>query len=134
MKSLDNSKICRAIFNIYVDGNQPKYREVTLNTDLTFMNNIWNNYDFTIKEKVLKQKFSEMDTGGVGTSIIIENVVIYDPNKPLFTFNEGFKTLDEIDGKFLKDYLHLWKKVEFTPLDERKFKILYKNYRKGENK
>jgi len=79
----------------------------------------------------LKQKFSEMNTGGVGTSTKIGNTVIYDPNEPLFTFNQGFETLDEIDGKFLQDYLHLCEKVDFTPQDERKFRILYKNFRKN---
>lgn len=48
-----------------------------------------------------------MNTGGVGTSTRIVNQKLYDPYKPLFTFNQGFETLDEIDVKYLQDYLHL---------------------------
>jgi hypothetical protein len=98
-----------------------------MNTDLSFSNN---NAIGSIKEEFLKQKFSEINTGGVGTSTVIKNPVLYDPEKPLFTFEQGFDTLDEIDGKYLMNYVHLCEMVEFTSVDERRFKILYKEFMK----
>jgi len=97
---------------------------MAINTDLTF-SNIQNG---TIKEEMLKQKLSEMNTGGVGTTTVIKNPILYDPNKPIFSFNQGFEILDVIDGKYLEDYLHLCEKVDFTEKDERRFKILYKKF------
>lgn len=75
-----------------------------INTSLTFPGN---RKKVSIKEEILKQKMFDMNTGGVGTSTKFKKPKLYDPKKPLFTFNQGFETLDEIDGKFLKDYLHL---------------------------
>lgn len=103
---------------------QPVSFDKAINTDLTFPNK----KKGTIKEEFLKQKFSEMNTGGVGTSTKIKNSKLYDPDKPLFTFEQGFETLDEIDGKYLKDYLHLCQMVEFSPSDELRFKVLYKEF------
>lgn len=88
---------------------------------------------------MLKEKLSNKYTGGVGTSTKIQNPNVYNPDKELFTFDEAFQTLDDIDGKYLKDYLHLCKKgkcmqmnmcntlvvVDFTAEDEQKFKVIF---------
>lgn len=99
---------------------------------MTFSNNLLKNETPPLKEKVLKQKLANLDTGGVGTSTKIENKVIYDPNKPLFELKEGFSTLDQVDSKFLQDYLQLVEQVPFTEKDEKKFSLFYSNFRRQE--
>ncbi|CAI2384974.1 unnamed protein product [Moneuplotes crassus] len=111
---------------------KPEGKSVAINTDLTFNNNTCNHHSGNLKEKILKDKLSKMDTGGVGTSTKIGDCIIYDPNKPLFSLFEGFKVLEEVEGKFLLDYLHLVDKVDFTAGDEKKFNLFYKNFRRGE--
>ena len=109
-------------------GFKPSSKEKAINTDLTFGNS---NKKQSIKEEILKKKLFEMNTGGVGTDTPIKSNIneSIDP-PPLFTFDQGFEILDEIDGEYLKSYLHLCDHVNDDEDGDRSFKLKYKHFTK----
>mmetsp|Transcript_28391 Transcript_28391/g.28183 ORF Transcript_28391/g.28183 Transcript_28391/m.28183 type:complete len:96 (-) Transcript_28391:139-426(-) len=49
-------------------SNKKKKKSVAVNTDLSFSDNTNTKPKTNLKEKVLREKLSKMNTGGVGTS------------------------------------------------------------------